>query len=143
MTYPKVLLDEDALLRVLCAWLGALEGALPLDVEEESRRFEESPVAAGWWPNWLSEAPATEMLRVYPRRALDRPGLKRSEAHFTLDRQTSEALQKLCRELVMTPRDAFLALWALVVARLTASDQVTLLATCSLPGAQKSGLGTD
>ena len=44
MTYPKVLLDEDALLRVLCAWLGALEGALPLDVEEKSRRFEESPV---------------------------------------------------------------------------------------------------
>lgn len=141
MTYPKVLLDEDALLRVLCAWLGALEGALPLDVEEESRRFEESPVAAGWWPNWLSEAPATEMLRVYPRRALDRPGLKRSEAHFTLDRQTSEALQKLCRELVMTPRDAFLALWALVVARLTASDQVTLLATCSLPGPRNLGWG--
>jgi hypothetical protein len=48
MTYPKVLLDEDALFRLLCAWLGALEGALPLDVEETSRPFEESETAVNW-----------------------------------------------------------------------------------------------
>jgi hypothetical protein len=48
MTYPKVLLDEDAVFRLLCAWLGALEGALPLDAEEPSRPFEESPTIVGW-----------------------------------------------------------------------------------------------
>jgi non-ribosomal peptide synthetase component F/pimeloyl-ACP methyl ester carboxylesterase len=141
MTYPKVLLDEDALFRLLCAWLGALEGALPIDVEEESRPFEESQTAATWWATWLAEAPEPQILRVYPRRALDGPGMKRTEANLTLDRETSEALQKLCRELVLSPRDAFLAFWAFVVGRLTACDQVTLLAGCPVSGPRNLGWG--
>lgn len=141
MTYPKLLLDEDALFRLLCAWLGALEGAMPLDVEEASRPTEESQTAANWWSKFLAEAPEAQILRVYPHRALDWPGMKRAEADLTLDRETSAALQKLCRELAVSTRDAFLALWAFVIGRLTARDQITLLAACSLSGPRNLGWG--
>jgi len=141
MTYPKVLLDEDALFRLLCAWLGALEGALPLDVEEESRPFEESQTAARWWSKLLADAPESQILRVYPRRALDSPSHVRTEFSLTLDREASENLRKLCKELAISTRDAFLAFWALVISRLTARDQTLLLAACSLSGPRNLGWG--
>ena len=99
MTYPKVLLDEDAVFRLLCAWLGALEGALPLDAEEPSRPFEESPTIVGWWSERLAEAAEPRMLRVYPRRTLDWPTGARSESHLTMDREMSVAFENLCRQL--------------------------------------------
>ena len=141
MTYPKVLLDEDALFRLLCAWLGALEGALPLDVEEPSRPFEDSQTAADWWSKRLAEAADPQILRVYPRGALDWPTSARADSHLTMDREMSDALQKLCRELGLSTRDAFLAFWALVVGRLTASDELTLLASCPLTGPRNLGWG--
>jgi non-ribosomal peptide synthetase component F/pimeloyl-ACP methyl ester carboxylesterase len=141
MTYPKVLLDEDTLFRLLCAWLGALEGALPLDVEEQSRPFEESQTAANWWSKLLAEIPEPKILRVYPRRGLDWPGTPRAETSLTLDKETSEGLLKLCKELTISARDAFLAFWSFVAGRLTARDQVTLLAGCPLSGPRNLGWG--
>ena len=141
MTYPMVLLDEDALFRLLCAWLGALEGALPLDVEETSRPFEESETAVNWWSKLLADAPEPQILRVHPRRALDGPANVRAESCLTLDEETSDGLQKLCRELAISTRDAFFAFWAFVIGRLTACDQVQLLAVCSLPGPRNLGWG--
>ncbi|HEY5811184.1 MAG TPA: condensation domain-containing protein, partial [Terrimicrobiaceae bacterium] len=141
MTFPKVLLDEDALFRLLCAWLGALEGALPLDVEEQSRAFEESQIAANWWSEQLEEAPEPQLLRVYPRRALDRPNTSRAEFSLTMDRTTTDALQKFCRELTISPRDAFLALWSFVIGRLMACDKLHFLAACSLSGPRNLGWG--
>jgi non-ribosomal peptide synthetase component F/pimeloyl-ACP methyl ester carboxylesterase len=141
MTYPKVLLDEDAVFRLLCAWLGALEGALPLDAEEPSRLFEESQTTVDWWVERLAEVGKPRMLRVYPRGALDWPGSARAEAHLTMDRDVSVALQKLCRQLGAPMQDAFLALWALVIGRLTDSDTLTFLASCSVTGPRNLGWG--
>ena len=141
MTYPKVLLDEDAVFRLLCAWLGALEGALPLDAEEPSRPFEESQTTADWWSKRLAEAANPRMLRVYPRHALDSPGRARSESHLTMDHEVSAALERLCRQLGVSARDAFLAFWALVIGRLTEGDNLTLLASCSVTGPRNLGWG--
>ena len=141
MTYPKVLLDEDAVFRLLCAWLGALEGALPLDAEEPSRPFEESPTIVGWWSERLAEAAEPRMLRVYPRRTLDWPTGARSESHLTMDREMSAALEKLCRQLGVSVRDAFLAFCSLVIGRLTDRDNLTLLASCPVTGPRNLGWG--
>ena len=141
MTYPKVLLDEDAVFRLLCAWLGALEGALPLDAEEPSRPFEESPTIVGWWSERLAEAAEPRMLRVYPRRTLDWPTGARSESHLTMDREMSAALEKLCRQLGVSVRDAFLAFCSLVIGRLTDRDNLTVLASCPVTGPRNLGWG--
>ena len=141
MTYPKVLLDEDAVFRLLCAWLGALEGALPLDAEEPSRTFEESQTTADWWSQRLAEAADPRMLRVYPRRALDSPSRARAESHLTMDRAVSAALERLCRQLGVSAREAFLAFSALVIGRLTEGDNLTLLASCSVAGPRNLGWG--
>ena len=141
MTYPKVLLDEDAVFRLLCAWLGALEGALPLDAEEPSRLFEASETTADWWSKHLAEAAQPRMLRVYPHRALDLPTSARAESHLTMDREVSASLQKLCRQLGVSARDAFLAFWALAIGRLTDRDNLTLLASCSVAGPRNLGWG--
>jgi non-ribosomal peptide synthetase component F/pimeloyl-ACP methyl ester carboxylesterase len=118
-----------------------LEGALPLDAEEPSRPFEESQTTASWWSQQLSEAAEPRMLRVYPRRAGDWPTRTRAESHLTMDRGVSVALQKLCRQLGVSPRDAFLAIWGLVVGRLTNGENLTLLASCSVSGPRNLGWG--
>ena len=141
MTYPKVLLDEDAVFRLLCAWLGALEGALPLDAEEPSRHFEESQTTAIWWSQQLTEAAGPRMLWVYPRRACDWPSSARAESHLMMDREVSAALEKLCRQLGVSARDVFLAFWALVIGRLTDANNLTLLASCSVSGPRNLGWG--
>ena len=81
------------------------------------------------------------MLRVYPHRALDWPTSARAESHLTMDREVSASLQKLCRQLGVSARDAFFAFWALVIGRLTDRDNLTLLASCSVAGPRNLGWG--
>ena len=65
----------------------------------------------------------------------------RADTHLTMGREMSAALQKLCRELGISARDAFFAFSAFVIGRLTGSDNLTLLASCSLAEPRNLGWG--
>jgi hypothetical protein len=128
MTYPKVLLDEDALFRLLCAWLGALEGALPLDVESRPGRLKSLRLRPTGGRNGLPRLPHHRHCKSIPPRA-GSAGRKSNRGQFEIRpgdiRGSPEALP---RTHTFDPRRVFGAV-ALVIGRLTDRDQI-LLAAC-------------
>lgn len=123
-TFPKFLLDEDTLFRILCDWLSVLEGHRAAEAATEES--EPSPVGEStlaWWRQALASAGTPLALNIHPKSTAESG---REEFKHLFDRETTSALRQL-------PCDPALAAWALVLARLTARDETLLLAATGHP----------
>ncbi len=131
VTYPKLLLDEDSLFHILCEWIEALQGVPPQIEETPAAPAPASPATAEWWSRFFAGNPEPLNFEVFPRQILP-PGISVPQEHnILLDRESSRELKTLCQRIGLPVRDVFLAVWSLVLSRLTSSDDALLLAHCS------------
>lgn len=128
VTFPKLLLDEDTLFHVLCEWLEVLEGRPPQEPAQPTPAPTATPAVSEWWSRFFSRAAQPLTLEIYPRRQPAPGSHLRQENWLLLDRETSRDLKTLCQRLGLEPRDVFLAVWALVLGRLSSREGVLLLA---------------
>lgn len=127
VTFPRFLLDEDALFHILCEWLEALEGRPPIADQGE----KETPATAGvteWWTKIFEDAPAPAALKLVPLPPA--AGAAREEIVNLLDRETTREIKAFAQKLGVAPRDVILGAWALLLARLGVRREALLLATC-------------
>ena len=131
VTYPKLLLDEDAIFHLLCEWLETLQGATPQAGEDSAAPSAPSPATADWWSRFFSPAPEALVFEVYPKPLSTAEASLRQENDILLDRETSRELKSFCQRLGLSPRDVFLAVWSLVLGRLSSREGALLLADCT------------
>jgi len=122
ITFPKVLLDEDSLFRLLCDWLNAFEGELP-PAETSESVAQASPQTADWWKRFSADTAAPTRLEFYPRSE----SAPRQTAKLVLDRELSSRLKGA------EGRTTVLAAWALVLGRLSSRNEAVFLATVRMP----------
>ena len=128
VTFPKLLLDEDALFHILCEWIEALQGAVPQPEETADSPDPASPATAEWWSRFFSGNPAPLDFDVYPKNISADASNARQEHSILLDREASRELKAFCQQLGVAEPDVFLAAWSLVLSRLTTRDDALLLA---------------
>ena len=128
VTFPQFAIDEEAWFFFLCEWLEALEGRRP----EKSRPG--SPAAAsgeedtGWWRK-VMESAKPGAFRFFG-------GTGEANEHRTLlGRDATASLVAACQAAGVTPRDAVLAAWGFLLARLDLSPYARLLASVEIPDA--------
>ncbi len=123
ITFPKLLLDEESLFRIICDWLAAFDGELaPLEPVETA--VQATPQTADWWSRFFSDAAEPSQLEFFPRPSEPAP---RSSAKVQLDREISAQLGKA------DARTVVLAAWALVVGRLSSRNEAIFLSSVRLP----------
>jgi len=127
-TFPRFLVDEESLFFVLCEWIESLEGAgnPPPPSPGDSRVVSAD---RDWWAASLTGAVGGPMRYFGPGEAVP------AEFSSLLDRETTRGLQALCAKHEIAPSTFFLGAWGLLVARLSARPEATILAACEDPGA--------
>lgn len=128
MTFPQMLLDEDSLFHLLCEWLEALEGVVPVASGEEEPPAA-TPTAADWWKQFFSPPAEPARLRMYPTPT-GASGHRSCET--LLDRETSKALKRLAQKFGVETGDIVLAAWGLLAGRLSLQRRAVLLTPCRL-----------
>lgn len=123
-TFPKLLLDEDSLFRILCDWLETLDGRPPSPLPEtEEFPATDADAAREWWKSYLGDHAAP--------LALDhRSGATASgEDKLSIEREEALRLRKFCDARHVPLRDVILAAWTLVLGRLAGEDSPIVLAS--------------
>jgi len=128
VTFPKLLLDEDVVFHVLCEWLEALQGTAPQTGHDRVAPSTPSPATADWWSRFFFPAPEPMVFEVYPKDLSPAEPALRQEHEVLLDRDVSRELKSFCQRLGLSPRDMFLAVWSLVLSRLSSRGTALLLA---------------
>jgi len=131
VTFPKLLLDEDALFHILCEWIEALQGAVPQSEEASNGPEPASPATAEWWSRFFSGNPGPLHFEVYPKTLSGAASHARQEHSILLDREQSRELKALSQRLGLAEQDVFLAAWSLVLSRLTSREDALILANSS------------
>jgi len=129
ISFPKLLLDEDTLFHLLCEWLEALDGVTPAADDESDLVSPPVPAVAEWWTRFHAQNATSTEFTIYPRPAATTEITRLQTPEHLLSREASRDFKALCQRLSIAPRDAFLAIWSLVLSRLTASERATFLAS--------------
>lgn len=129
VSFPKLLLDEDTLFHLLCEWLEALDGIIRPADDESSPVTPPVPAVADWWTRFHSQTAAQTEFTIYPRPAASAEITRLQTPEHLMSREASRDFKALCQRLSIAPRDAFLAIWSLVLSRLTGSERATFLAS--------------
>lgn len=127
VTFPKLLLDEDTLFHVVCEWLEVLEGRPPQEPSAPPAAPSATPAVSDWWARFFSRSTIPLTLAIQPPRQPDPATPLRQENTVLLDRDTSRDVKSLCQRLGIEPRDVFLAVWTLVLVRLSPDGAGLLL----------------
>jgi len=125
ITFPQFAIDEEAWFFFLCEWLEAMDGRLPGSALPEATDAA-TDAATAWWSKTMEGAtPGT--FRFFG-------GSGGPNEHRTLmGRDATAALTSACQHAGITPRDAVLAAWGFLMARLDLTPHVRLLASVEVP----------
>lgn len=127
ISFPKFLLDEDTLFHLLCQWLETLDGATHPGEEESPLANPPVPAVAEWWARFHGHTAAPTQLTIYPRPSPTTEVTRGRTPEHLFSRETSKDFKALCQRWSISPREAFLGIWSLILSRLSVSERATFL----------------